>query len=114
LNLANLEKNLQDLNNGDIPKEVLDIFWEMKQKWGSSPMGVSRIDETYFIVCPASENYILWSGKAADLLRIKFQKLLDRRCEDCAHFDPKVKSDAYSSEYCIDCKPDNFVLKETL
>lgn len=57
---VDLEKNLLDINNAEIPKLVMDTFWKLKEEHGTLPMGISRTNDMYFIVSPSYENYIMW------------------------------------------------------
>lgn len=60
LEYEELEKNLVDLNNEkDIPKAVLDKFWEIKEEKGSLPMGISFFNnKDWYIISPREG--ILW------------------------------------------------------
>lgn len=59
MKLATLEKNLLDINNDVIPKKVMDKFWAIKEEIGSRPLGISKTEGIYYIVCPVCENFIL-------------------------------------------------------
>lgn len=61
--LFELQKHLVDINSPkDIPKEVLKMFWDIKDEIGTTPLGISNIGDTWYVVCPAKENPVLWSG----------------------------------------------------
>ena len=59
VSLKDVEKNLVDINEGNIPDEVIDFFWEEKEKRGSLPMGISKIEDKWCVVSPSLENYII-------------------------------------------------------
>ena len=55
-----LENNLQDINNPrDIPKKVMDFFWEQKLNLGSRPMGIAYVGKKWYIFSPSLDKYIL-------------------------------------------------------
>ena len=60
MKLSELEKNLLDINNDKIPDNVMKQFWHLKETLGTSPMGVSKINDIYYIICPSFKSYILW------------------------------------------------------
>lgn len=63
MTIFDLEKNLLDINNDSIPEEIMSEFWKLKNNIGSAPMGISKIEDTFFIISPAFENFILFSKK---------------------------------------------------
>lgn len=58
--LSELEKNLIDINNDKIPDFIMNEFWKLKEEYGTKPLGVSKIEDIYYIISPAFEKYILW------------------------------------------------------
>ena len=64
--LSKLEEYLVDINDPEnIPQEVMKKFWEIKDELGSTPLGISHLDNDWYIVCPAYDNYIVWKQESS-------------------------------------------------
>ena len=62
---AKLDKDIVDINDPkNIPQNVMDKFWEIKNEQGTAALGVSYLDgKGWYIVCPSKEQYVLWHEK---------------------------------------------------
>jgi hypothetical protein len=52
-----LSKNLLDLNGNEIPQEILENFYKIKEKIGSTPMGISLVDGIFYIIDSSGKIY---------------------------------------------------------
>jgi hypothetical protein len=54
--------NIQDINSGKIPSQILEEFFKIKEEIGSLPMGISFIqDKGYFFIDTSANIYKYYS-----------------------------------------------------
>ena len=50
IDLKILQDNLLDINSKDIPNNVLDKFFDLKNEIGSRPLGIAYYKSKYFFI----------------------------------------------------------------